>query len=71
MRVRVLPRDLLLAGGEGGVDRSDLRGMDGELAGEAFGRSGASLGNQARLIAEVGEHPVDRLNFGRDRARQT
>ena len=44
--------------------------MDGELAGETLRRGGARFGDQPGLVAEVGEHAVDRLDFGRDRAGQ-
>ena len=56
--------------GECGVDRADLGGVDGELAGEPFRCRGASFGDQSGFVAEVGEHAVDRLNLGRRRARQ-
>ena len=55
---------------EGGIDRPDLGRVDGELAGEPFRCRGASLGDQSGLVAEVGEHAIDRLNLGRGRAGQ-
>ena len=46
----------------------DLRGMDRELAGEAFAARGLRFGAEACLVLEVGEHAVDRLDSGGDRA---
>ena len=57
--------------GECGVDRADLRGVDGKLSGKAFGRRSAGFAGQSGLVAEVSEHAVDRLHLGRHRSRQT
>ncbi len=48
--------------GEGRIDRADLSGVDRELAGEAFASGCLGLGQKALLVAEVGEHAVDRLD---------
>ena len=53
---------------EGGVDDRDLRRVDRELAGEAFAPRRFGFALQAVLIAEFGEHAVDRLNARGDRA---
>ena len=64
-------RDLGRRRGEGGVDDRDLAGVDGELAGEAFAtRRRAPRSSSPCVVLEVGEHAVDRLDPGGDRAGQ-
>lgn len=55
--------ELVGGGSEGGVDRRDLGGVNGKLAGEALGGGGAGLGDQARFVAEIGEDSVDGLDL--------
>ena len=56
--------DLRRRWGEGRIDRADLSGMDGELAGKALAGGGFSFGAEAVLILEVGEDTIDRLDTG-------
>ncbi len=60
------PGDLLLARREGGVDGSDLRRVDAELAREPVLRRGGSLAGEAVRVARVWPGRVE----GRDARRR-